>query len=91
MIYLNKGDKLEQTDKVKKIHINQHNIRSNKSKKTDLPVITIKIGTKNYYCNEVEIKGPSTIKYCGSGDEKPLISCGARVVMETNSEVVIVK
>ena len=25
-----------------KIHVNQHHIRSNKTKKTDLPVITIK-------------------------------------------------
>lgn len=91
MIYLNSGDILEESDKVKKIHINQHNIRSNKTKDTDLPVVTIKIGSKNYYCNEIEISGPSTIRYCGSGDEKPLISCGARVVMETKSKVIILK
>ena len=91
MIYLNSGDILEESDKVKKIHINQHNIRSNKTKDTDLPVITIKIGSKNYYCNEIEILGPSTIRYCGSGDQKPLISCGARVVMETKSKVIILK
>jgi hypothetical protein len=87
---LKKGIILESGSKVKKIHINQHNIRSNKSKDTDLPVITIKIGSKNYYCNQIEIDGPSTIKYCGSGNEKPLINCGARVVMETKSEIKII-
>jgi hypothetical protein len=40
-----------------RIHVNQHNIRSNKTKDTDLPVITIKQGRKNTYCNEVEILG----------------------------------
>jgi hypothetical protein len=88
---LTKGDILQEGPKVKKIHINQHNIRSNKTKETDLPVITIKVGGKNYYCNEIEIDGPSTIKYCGSGDQKPLISCGARVVMETTSEVRVIR
>lgn len=83
------GDVLEEGPKVKKIHINQHHIRSNKTKETDLPVITIKYSGKNYYCNEIEIDGPSTVKYCGSGDQKPLISCGARVVMETTSQVKI--
>lgn len=73
-----------------KIHVNQHNIRSNKTKDTNLPVITIKQGKTNTYCNEVEILGPSVIKYCGSGDEKPLLSCGARVVIETDSEIKII-
>ena len=84
---LTKGDVLQEGPKVKKIHFNQHNIRSNKTKDTDLPVITIKVGSKNYYCNEIEINGPSKLSYCGSGDQKPLMSCGARVVLETTSEV----
>ena len=75
-----------------KIHVNQHHIRSNKTKGTDLPVITVKQGKKNTYCNEVEILGPSKIIYCGSGnDVKPILSCGARVVIETESEVNIIK
>lgn len=75
-----------------KIHVNQHHIRSNKTKGTDLPVITIKRGRKNTYCNEVEILGPSKIVYSGSGcDAKALLSCGARVVIETESEVKITK
>jgi hypothetical protein len=73
-----------------KIHVNQHHIRSNKTKGTDLPVITIKQGRKNTYCNQVEILGPSKITYCGSGDEKPILSCGARVVIETESEINII-
>jgi hypothetical protein len=74
-----------------KIHVNQNNIRSNKSKGTDLPVITIKQGKKILYCNEVEILGPSKVIYGGHGcDAKPLLSCGARVVIETESEIKIV-
>lgn len=75
-----------------RIHVNQHHIRSNKTKGTDLPVITIKQGRKNTYCNEVEILGPSKIIYAGDGyDVKPLLSCGARVVIETESEICIIK
>lgn len=73
------------------IHVNQHNIRSNKTKGTDLPVITVKQGKKNTYCNEVEILGPSKIIYSGSGCEvKPLLGCGARVIIETESEIKII-
>jgi hypothetical protein len=72
------------------IHVNQHNVRSNKTKGSDLPVITIKKGKTNTYCNEVEILGPSRIVYCGNGDEKPILSCGARVVIETESEINII-
>lgn len=75
-----------------RIHVNQHNIRSNKTKGTELPVITIKQGKKNTYCNEVEILGPSRIVYGGAGfDAKAKLSCGARVVIETESEVIILK
>ncbi len=74
-----------------KIHVNQHNIRSNKTLGTNLPVITIKRGKKNTYCNEVEILGPSKIIYGGHGcDAKALLSCGARVIIETESEINII-
>lgn len=77
--------------KVKRIHVNQHHIRSNKQKGTDLPVITIKEGKTNTYCNEVEILGPSKVIYGGSGcDAKPILSCGARVVIETTSDIKII-
>ncbi len=75
-----------------KIHVNQHHIRSNKTQGTDLPVITIKRGRSNTYCNEVEILGPSRVIYGGSGCEaKPLLSCGARVIIETESEIKIIR
>ena len=77
--------------KVKRIHVNQHHVRSNKQKGTELPVITIKEGKTNTYCNEVEILGPSKVIYGGSGyDAKPILSCGARVVIETTSEINII-
>lgn len=72
------------------IHVNQHNVRSNKTKGSDLPVITIKKGKTNTYCNEVEILGPSRVVYCGNGDKRPILSCGARVVIETESEINII-
>jgi hypothetical protein len=75
-----------------KIHVNQHNIRSNKTHGTDLPVITIKQGRKNTYCNSVEILGPSKIIYSGPGcDTKALLGCGARVVIETEADIKIVE
>jgi hypothetical protein len=71
------------------IHVNQHKIRANKKHNTNEPVITVKSGSKNTYCTEVKVLGPSTVIY--GGNEKPLLSCGARVVVATDSEVEIVK
>lgn len=75
--------------KLKYIHVNQHVIRSNKKNGTNDPVITIKEGRLNTYCHEVKILGKSVIKY--SGNEKPLLSCGARVVIETTADLEIIK
>lgn len=75
--------------KKKYIHVNQHVIRSNKKHGKDDPVITIKQGSKNMYCHEVEIKGPSRVMY--GGNNKPLLNCGARVIIETESDVEIVR
>ena len=73
--------------KTKYIHVNQHRIRANLKHATNEPVITIKEGKKNTYCHEVAIKGSSTIKY--SGNDKPILPCGARVVIETEAELEI--
>ncbi len=73
----------------KRIHINQHKIRSN-SKKPDSerePVITIKTSKSNTYCHEVKILGESTVRY--GGNEKPILPCGARVVIETTADIEI--
>jgi len=69
----------------KYIHVNQHKIRANKKHGTNEPVITIKEGKSNTYCHEVEIHGPSKMMY--GGNDKPILSCGARVVIETEAEV----
>ena len=75
--------------KTKYIHVNQHKIRANKKHGTNEPVITIKEGSKNTYCHEVEVLGPSKIMY--GGNDKPILSCGARVVIKTQSEIKILK
>ena len=67
------------------IHVNQHKIRANKKHGTNEPVITVKQGKKNTYCHSVEVMWPSVVRY--GGNEKPILSCGARVVIETESEV----
>lgn len=71
------------------IHVNQHKIRANKKHGTDEPVITVKQGRKNTYCHAVEILGSSTVHY--GGNDKPILSCGARVVIETESDVEILR
>jgi hypothetical protein len=71
------------------IHVNQNKIRANKRYGTDDPVITVKQGKMNTYCHEVKILGESVVRY--GGNEKPILSCGARVVIETEGDVEIVR
>jgi hypothetical protein len=75
--------------KTKYIHVNQHKIRANKKNGTNEPVITIKQGSSNTYCHEVEIQGPSKVIY--GGNEKAILACGARVVIKTESDVKVIK
>ena len=69
----------------KRIHINQHKIRSNKKHNLNEPVITVKTSKSNNYAHEVEIQGPSKVVY---SPDKPL-SCGARVWIETEADIKI--
>jgi len=69
----------------KRIHINQHKIRANKKNGTNDPVITVKTYKSNDYGHEVDILGKSKVVY---SPNKPL-PCGARVWIETESEVII--
>ena len=69
----------------KKIHINQHHIRSNSKHNTDLPVMTVKTYKENIKGNTVQINGASIIVY---QPDKPL-SCGAKVWIETKAEVCV--
>ena len=86
--------------KTKKIiHVNQHKIRSNHKSGDREAVLTVKThGQKksgefykthrdNSYCHEAIISGPCKVVY---SPDKPL-SCGARVWVETESEVLCIK
>ena len=65
------------------IHVNQHKIKRNAKTGEREPVLTCKTYKSNDYAHEVMIDGPSRIIY---RPDKPL-SCGARVWIETESEV----
>jgi|TARA_B100001094_G_C17653071_1_gene540589 hypothetical protein len=69
----------------KRIHVNQHKIRSNIKNNVKEPVITVKTSKSNNYAHEVKIEGPSKIIY---NPDKPL-SCGARVWIETDEKIVL--
>jgi|TARA_B110000285_G_scaffold120533_1_gene136297 hypothetical protein len=69
----------------KKIHVNMHVIRRNQKTGEREPVITVKTYKTNTYAHDVEILGPSKVIY---SPDKPL-SCGARLWIETDSEVMI--
>ena len=79
---------------MKYIHVNQGNIRGNlKTKRTGRdqelkPVITIKEGKNNVYCNAVAILGPSKVVY---GHDMTLLPCGDRVDIETDAEVEVIE
>jgi hypothetical protein len=69
------------------IHVNQHEVKANAKNGTDNPVLTVKTYKGNIYAHEVIVKGGSKVIY---SPDKPL-SCGARVWVETQAEVEIVK
>ena len=69
------------------IHVNQHEVKANTKNGTTNPVLTVKTYKDNTYAHEVIIKGSSKVVY---SPDKPL-SCGARVWIETQAEVEIVK
>jgi hypothetical protein len=74
---------------IKRIHINQHKIKSNSKHGADEPVITCKTSKENVYGRMVEIyhedQVVATIKY---EPNKPL-SCGAKVWVETTNHCVV--
>ena len=73
---------------IKRIHVNQHNIRHN-AKFTNghfaqlKPVVSVKTYKENIKGNTVQINGASTVVY---QPDNPL-SCGAKVWIETKAEV----
>ena len=70
---------------IKRIHVNQHNIKANAKEGLGLPVLTIKNRGETLVGDSVYINGPSTVVY---SPDKPL-SCGARVWIETHADLVI--
>lgn len=69
----------------KRIHINQHVIRANHKTGANDPPITVKTYSANCYGHEVRIEGPSTVVYSPT----KALSCGARVWVETEAEVIV--
>lgn len=69
----------------RRIHINQHVIRRNKKHGEQEPPITVKSSKSNDYCRGVTVNGPCKVIY---SPDKPL-SCGARVWIETDADVVL--
>jgi len=74
---------------IKRIHINQHKIKSNAKLGANEPVITCKTSKENVYGKMVEVYHEDqvvvTIKY---EPNKPL-SCGAKVWIETTNHCVV--
>jgi len=69
------------------VHVNQHVIRDNTKTGARNPVLTVKTNKSNTYAHAVQIDGPCVIKY---SPDQPL-SCGARVWVETEHDVVVLK
>lgn len=67
------------------IHVNQHIIKSNTKTGAREPALTVKDYRTNRRAHTVKIHGPSEIVY---SPDAPL-SCGARVWIETQSEVTV--
>lgn len=72
------------------VHVNRGTIASNAKHGTDKPAVRFQRGRygKPTYAHEVSIEGPSRVVY---SPHKPLLPCGARLVIETEAEVKVVR
>lgn len=68
---------------IKRIHVNQPNLRRRVSKTGDEPCYSIKHKGQTFWAYEIAVMGPS---YVIESIDKPL-SCGARLWIETTEEV----
>ena len=75
---------------ITRIHVNQHNLRANVKDGGDRPTITCKDYKQNRKGRVVKIHGPSRVVDAEADGITPL-PCGARIWIETESEVEIVK
>ena len=69
------------------IHVNRNIIQRNAKNGTNEPVCRVQRGSKVFYGHRVKIKGPSEMVY----DPEHPLRCGAKLWIETDSEVEIVK
>lgn len=67
---------------IKRIHVNQHVLRSNAKHGEDKPFFTVKCSNRNHYGHRVAIQGPSELVCPGK-----VLSCGAKAWIETTSAV----
>ena len=81
------GIQMRKSGMIKRIHVNQHNIKRNRKHGTRDPVITVKTYKSNTYAHNVHIDGPCDIIY---SPDKPL-PCGAQVWIETIADVQLQK
>ena len=70
---------------LKRIHVNQHNIRRNGKCDSHLPVLTVKYRGKTLTGDSVGVLGESRVVY---RPDKPL-SCGAKVWIETRAPIML--
>ena len=72
--------------RVKRIHVHMHVIRKNRKEGPADPPIAVKVGREKHYGSQVFIGGSSWLKYSA---DKPLLPCGARLILECSCQVVI--
>ena len=70
---------------IKRIHVNQHIIKSNKKNGSNNPVLTIKTTSDNIKANHIMIG--NNVRLCYA-PESPL-ACGATIWIETTEQVSI--
>lgn len=72
------------------VHVNRNIIASNAKHGTNKPAVRVQKGKRGapLYAHEVEIAGPSRVIY---QPHEPILPCGARLVIATESEVRVVK
>lgn len=71
--------------RIKRIHVNQHVIRANQRTGDRRAPLRVKTASDNAPAHEIVITGPCRVVY---SPDRPL-RCGARVWIETTSEVTI--
>jgi hypothetical protein len=74
------------------IHVNQHVIKSNFKNDENNPVLTCKTYKENSYASEVIILDSNNVEVARIvySKDKPL-SCGAKVWIETQNEVKVIR